>query len=80
MLILIVDDHPLYRDALSRLLPQIFSDLTVTAVGDCAAAFAHLRQFPHQDLVLLDLGIPDLDGRIALVRLRALQLGQSNWH
>ena len=70
MLILVIDDHPLYRDALARLLPQIFADVAVAQAEDCAAAFARLSQSPPYDLALLDLEMPGLHGHSVLAQLR----------
>ena len=71
MKILIVDDHPIYRDGLATLLAQMFADAQVDQVGDAGAAFLRLEQDPVFDLVLLDLAMPGLDGRAALSLLRA---------
>src|SRR5436190_12026682 len=66
--ILIVDDHPLTRSALSGLLQQNgFS--VVGEAGDGAAAIDLAREL-SPDLVLLDLSMPGLDGLGALPRLR----------
>lgn len=70
MRILIVDDHPLYRDALGRLLPQIFSAAIVVQADDWASAQACLESGRVFDLVLLDLELPGADGRQALEVLR----------
>ena len=66
--ILVVDDHPLTRDALASLLTQGGFDV----VGE-AADGAEALQLAHElqpDLVLLDLSMPGLDGLAALPRLR----------
>jgi DNA-binding NarL/FixJ family response regulator len=67
--ILIVDDHPLTRDALSALLAQGGFDV----VGEAAdgAEALELAQRLQPSLVLLDLSMPGLDGLGALPRLRA---------
>lgn len=70
MLILVVDDHPLYRDALGRLLPQIFAGASVVQAADWSGAREHLTSEPPFDLVLLDLDMPDAHGRQALAALR----------
>ncbi len=67
--ILIVDDHPLTRDALASLVQQHgFSVVGQAADGaeaiDCARSL-------QPDIVLLDLSMPGLDGLDALPRLRA---------
>jgi DNA-binding NarL/FixJ family response regulator len=66
--ILIVDDHPLTRDALAALLNQnAFSVTGEAADGEEAIELARRLQ---PDLVLLDLSMPGLDGVQALPRLR----------
>jgi DNA-binding NarL/FixJ family response regulator len=66
--ILLVDDHPLTRDALATLLEQKgFSVVGQAGDGNEAIDVAR-RLLP--DLVLLDLSMPELDGISALPRLR----------
>ena len=66
--ILIVDDHPLTRSALSALLGQNgFS--VVGEVADGEAAIEQARSL-NPDLVLLDLSMPGMNGLEALPRLR----------
>jgi DNA-binding NarL/FixJ family response regulator len=66
--VLIVDDHPLTRDALAALLAQHgFSVVGQAGDGEEAIDVARTLQ---PDLVLLDLSMPGLDGLQALPRLR----------
>ena len=66
--ILIVDDHPLTRSALSALLGQNgFSVVGEAADGE--AAIEQARKL-GPDLVLLDLSMPGMNGLEALPRLR----------
>ena len=67
--ILLVDDHPLTREALASLLAQHGFDV----VGEAAdgAEAIELAGRLHPDLVLLDLTMPDMDGLEALPGLRA---------
>lgn len=66
--ILLVDDHPLTRSALSALLQQHgFEVVGEAADGEEAVAAAGRL---HPDLVLLDLSMPGVDGVTALPRLR----------
>jgi DNA-binding NarL/FixJ family response regulator len=66
--ILIVDDHPLTRDALSALLAQQGFDVVGEAAdGEQAIAAARTSD---PDLVLLDLTMPGMDGLTALPKLR----------
>ena len=71
--VLVVDDHPLTRDALASLLTQGGFDVVGEAAdGAEALGLAHELQ---PDLVLLDLSMPGLDGLAALPRLRAAAPG-----
>ena len=66
--VLIVDDHPLTREALSALLAQHgFSVVGAAADGEEAIGLARRLQ---PQLVLLDLSMPGLSGLDALPRLR----------
>jgi DNA-binding NarL/FixJ family response regulator len=66
--ILVVDDHPLTRDALAKLLEQGGFDV-VGQAGDGNEAIELARRL-QPNLVLLDLSMPELDGLSALPRLR----------
>src|ERR671934_1934352 len=66
--VLIVDDHPLTREALSALLTQHgFSVVGQASDGEEAIGLARRL---HPQLVLLDLSMPGLSGLDALPRLR----------
>ena len=66
--VLVVDDHPLTRDALSSLLVQGGFDV----VGEAAdgAEALELAELHQPDLVLLDLSMPGVGGLAALPQLR----------
>jgi DNA-binding NarL/FixJ family response regulator len=66
--ILIVDDHPLTRDALAALLEQQGFDV----VGEAASGEEAISEAEglQPDLVLLDLTMPGMDGLTALPRIR----------
>jgi DNA-binding NarL/FixJ family response regulator len=66
--ILIVDDHPLTRDALAGLLAQNGFDVIGQASGG-VEAIAIAREL-QPDLVLLDLSMPEMDGLTALPLIR----------
>src|SRR6476661_9388395 len=66
--ILIVDDHPLTREALSSLLGAHGFDVCGSA-SDGAEAILEAARL-RADVVLLDLSMPGLDGLSALPRLR----------
>src|SRR5205814_1571776 len=66
--ILLVDDHPLTRAALSGLLMQHGFDV-VGEAEDGGEAVARADEL-QPDLILLDLSMPGVDGLTALPRLR----------
>jgi len=66
--ILLVDDHPITRDALAALLGQHGFDV-VGQAGDGEAAIGLARSLDPQ-LVLLDLSMPGMSGLEALPRIR----------
>jgi two-component system, NarL family, nitrate/nitrite response regulator NarL len=67
--VLIVDDHPLTRDALAGLLSQHGFDVIGQAGGGEEAIEKAGTLLP--DLVLLDLSMPEMSGLEALPRVRA---------
>jgi len=71
--VLIVDDHPLTRDALSALLGAHGFSVVGTAAGGEEAIDLARRLQPK--LVLLDLSMPDVSGLDALPRIRAAAPG-----
>jgi len=71
--IIVVDDHPLTRDALSSLLAQGGFEVVGEAADGSEAI--DLAQRLQPDLVLLDLSMPGLDGLSALPMLRAAAPG-----
>lgn len=66
--VLIVDDHPLTREALASLLAQHAFDVVGQASGGAEAI--ELAGELQPDLVLLDLTMPEMDGLTALPRIR----------
>src|SRR3954464_8671382 len=68
MRILLVDDHPLTRGALSSLLES--HGFTVAGEADDGEQAIELARRLLPDLVLLDLSMPGTDGLQALPRLR----------
>ena len=66
---LLVDDHPVFRDGLRQLLDSAGEFTVVAEAADGLEALACARH--HQvDVVLMDLNLPRMDGVTATARLR----------
>ncbi len=70
MKILVVDDHPLVREAMTQLVMHLGGPIEVLEAQDCVSGLAIARANPDLDLVLLDLNLPGLRGVAALQRFR----------
>lgn len=69
--LLLADDHPLFRDALKRLVAGFWTGVVVHEASDAEGVFALAEAHPDADLLLLDLTMPGARGFSALVHLRA---------
>lgn len=69
-LILIADDHPLFREALRAAVTRLVPDAVLREANDAGALYAMVDAFPDADLLLLDLTMPGVQGLSALVHLR----------
>jgi DNA-binding NarL/FixJ family response regulator len=71
--VLIIDDHPLFRDGLEQILSSRWPEVAHRAAGSMHEVFGLLEQEgTSYDLVLLDLMLPDMDGLSALNRLKQI--------
>ena len=66
--LLLVDDHPLFREGLIALLSYQDDFTVVGEAGDAASALAQARAL-KPDIVLMDIDLPDEDGVSATRRL-----------
>jgi len=69
--ILVVDDERVVRDVLRRLLEKAGHQVVV-ANGASEALEIYRRSWHHLDLVIMDVMMPDMDGREALAAMREL--------
>lgn len=67
---LIVDDHPLFREALGNAIRQSHPDATIFEAMTIKDALRVLAEQKFIDLALLDLSLPDTTGFAGFLRLR----------
>ena len=67
---LIVDDHTLFREALILLLREFDPAVTLIEAASSEEALSALDYYSDLDMILLDLGLPGVDGLSILPRLR----------
>ena len=67
---LIVDDHPLFRDALRGTIGQTFSDATILEASSVDEGIAAAEANDDIDLVLFDLSMPGMQGFSGLLTIR----------
>lgn len=68
--VLIIDDHPLFREALSSALNRAFPEVCSQEVSTLDEAISLLEQKRDFDIALLDLNIPGVSGFEGLLQLR----------
>ena len=71
MHILLVDDHPLFRQAIAATVNQVRSDISVEQFETLAAVRIRLDFDSDVALILLDLKLPDSQGIGGLLSLKA---------
>ncbi len=70
MKILLVDDHPLFREGVAQTLRTLDEAALIYQASRCEEALERLGREPDMDLVLLDLLLPGMDGMDGLLRFR----------
>ncbi len=70
--ILVVDDHPLFLEALQTAIRSALADVEIVEAVSIASAKAAITAKSRFDLMLLDLSMPGTQGFDGLIELRAL--------
>ena len=68
--ILIADDHPLFREAISNVIAAGFGGSEILETEDLDTALELTREHDDLDLILLDLNMPGMHGLNGLISLR----------
>jgi DNA-binding NarL/FixJ family response regulator len=68
--VLVIDDHPLYCDALANTMEGLFSTLHVSCANSLGEGLRLLTSGLSPDLIMLDLNLPDVAGLNGFVQIR----------
>lgn len=69
--VVVVDDHPIYRDGLAALVSST-ADMTLVGTADDGPAAVTLAKTVDIDVVLMDLNLPSMSGVDATARIARL--------
>lgn len=69
--VMVVDDHPLFCEALAMTLTGALGVMSITTASCLADALSKLRAGDAPEAILLDLNLPDVAGPDGLIRLKA---------
>lgn len=70
--LLIADDHPLFREALRGVAMRTFPGTTIHEADQFIRVYELVETHPDADMLLLDLDMPGAQGFSALIHLRAM--------
>ena len=68
--ILIADDHPLFREAITNVIEKSFPGCETIETEDLDSALEITQESDDLDLILLDLNMPGMNGLNGLITLR----------
>ncbi|MBW8298325.1 MAG: response regulator transcription factor [Hydrogenophaga sp.] len=67
---LVIDDHPLYCDALATTMESIFNTRRIRTATSLGEALQQLRMRFSPDLIMLDLNLPDASGLSGFMKIK----------
>ena len=68
--VLIIEDHPLFRGALVQIMQALVGEKKIVAVSSAEEGLMLVNTFADLALILLDPGLPGLNGVEAIIALR----------
>lgn len=68
---LIIDDHPLFREALQSAVKLAYPEAHVSEAASVSEALSIIESSPDFDLALLDLSMPSVNGFEGVLNIRA---------
>lgn len=70
--LLLIDDHPLFRNGFAAMLGQFRSDWVLSLASSASEGCALLTADKDIELAIVDIQLPDGDGFAAIARMRAI--------
>jgi len=70
MKILLIDDHPLFRDGIAAVIRQLDDNVNCVEAESCEESLQRLGDGERYSIILLDLALPGLDGMDGIALLR----------
>ncbi|MQW87753.1 response regulator [Sinorhizobium saheli] len=67
---LVIDDHPLYCDALAATMESAFNTRRIRTATSLSEAMQQLRMRFSPDLIMLDLNLPDASGLSGFLKIK----------
>lgn len=67
---LVIDDHPLYCDALATTMESMFNTRRIRTATTLGEALQQLRMRFSPDLIILDLNLPDASGLSGFMKIK----------
>ena len=67
---LVIDDHPLYCDALAATMESTFKTRRIRTATSLSEAMQQLRMRFSPDLIMLDLNLPDASGLSGFLKIK----------